>query len=186
MNRTWLHKELARPPADKIYLGLGEIDISHIGNRRDSSHAWFTWQAREVNAETCRAFLESCLDLPAFDELEPANGRSRLLRLDLAITGMSPGITALRLFEWLTLFGLGHAHLQIEGILSEPRRRQVLIKFAARRRHAGLSSRKDWFPILGDQTLPGDFPDTMVGHLIRRIAYDIVMELDARLNTGRK
>ena len=49
-------------------------------------------------------FLETYLGLPAFEEFEQSNDRSRQLRLDLAITEMSPGIAALRLFGWLTVW----------------------------------------------------------------------------------
>ena len=136
LKRVWLHSDLARPPAEKVYLGLGEIDISRIRDRRDWSRVLTFRRAGVVKAETCRAFLAACLGLPVFEEFDESHGRGRLLRLDLAITDMSPGTAALRLLKWLTLFELellGHAHLQVEGILSEPRRQQVLLKFAARR-----------------------------------------------------
>jgi hypothetical protein len=186
LKRVWLHADLSRPPADTVYLGIGKIDISHIGDRRDWSRVLVSGHAREAKAETCRILLGACLGLPAYDDLAQSNSRGRLLRLDLAITDMSPGIAALRVFEWLTLFGLGHAYLQVEGILWEPRRREALLKFAARRRRSGLSAREDWMPAPEDLALPEDFPRTMAGHLIRRIAYDILMELDARLNRGTK
>lgn len=139
--------------------------------------------ARKVRAEACRDFLRACLGLPAFEDFEQTDNGGRLLRLDLAITDMSAGTTALRLLKWpLMLFGLGHAHLQVEGMLSEPRRRQVLLKFVARRWHSSRAAREDEMPAPDDPALPRDFPRTMVGHLIRRTAYDIIMELDARLN----
>lgn len=186
LKRVWPHAELARPPAERTYLGLGEIDISHIGDKRDWSRNLVTGRPRTVDAETCQVFLAACLGLPAYGDFDESHGRDRLLRLDLAITEMSPGIALLRQVEWLTLFGLGHAHLQVEGILSEPRRRQILLKFAARRRHSGLTAWEDWMPIPEDLGLSGDFQKSMVGHLIRRIAYDIIMELDARLNPKSK
>ncbi|MDH3595234.1 MAG: hypothetical protein OEM93_10325 [Rhodospirillales bacterium] len=184
LKRVWLHGDLARPPAERVYLGLGEIDISLIGDRRDWSRVLFTGRPREVQAEACRGSLGACLGLPAYDELLRSDCRGRLFRLDLAITHMTPGITALRVFEWLTLFGLGHACLQVEGILSEPRHGQVLMKFAARRRHSGLTAREDWWFTPEESGMSADLPKSMTGHLIRRISYDILMELDARLNTG--
>ncbi len=181
LRRVWLHDELSRPPADRVYLGLGGIDISHIRDRRDLSRVLVDGSPREVKAEICGMFLEACLELPAYDDLVRSDCKGRLFRLDLAITEMTPGIAALRFYQWLTLLGLGHAYLQIEGILSQPDRGQALIKFVSQRRHSGLSAPEDWWPLAYDRALPDGFARSMIGQLIGRTAYDIVMELGSRL-----
>lgn len=195
VNRLWLDPELKQPPADKVYLGLGTIDVSHIPDRPGSGPLLPSGGPAVYQAEDCGNFLAHCLGLPSFENIEAAGEMGRQLRLDLAITDMTPGF---RLVLWLRQLpgwlnwtghtGVGDARVQVEGILSDPRRRQDLLKFVVRRR---AIRRWNWHLWLGWQPLrnPGSgffdgiFAETMVGLLIRRAAYDVLMELDQRLNT---
>ncbi len=146
LKRVWVHEDLSRANPGKIYLGLAGIDISYIRDRRDLLHVHCGFQAREITAEQCREFLSECLALPALDELPHSDRSGEIFRLDLAITEMSPGFYGLRYIEWGTLLGLGHAYLQVEGVLSEPHSGKEMMKFVTRRRNSDSLHGGKYFP----------------------------------------
>ena len=76
------------------------------------------------------------------------------------------------------------AWVQVEGVLTQQPGGSPLIKFVHRRRNSGLqTSEISGFWRL-DSSSPADpgLSGSIVGLLIRRIAYEILMELDQHLN----
>ena len=132
-------------------------------------------------AENCQGLLENCLGLPLISEFARADLDGVVLRLDLAITEMKPGNRLLRWYEGWRFFGIGHAWVQIEGVLSRQFDNKPLLKFVHRRRNAGIRSLEFLgLPLLSCEY--SGFAQSLVGQLIRRMAHDILMELDHRLN----
>lgn len=174
VRRVWLHKDLRRGQIGRTYLGLGSIGTHYIRDRVEE----FGMGEFAYRAEACRELLEQCLELSPIAGFERSDLDGTVLRLDLAITEMKPGSVFLRWFEPLTFFGFGHAWVQIEGVLTRQSDDKVLLKFVHRRRNSGIQQE------LGSMGLEGGLPlsETLIGGLVRHMAYDILMELDRHLN----
>lgn len=87
-------------------------------------------------------------------------------QLKVAITEMSPGSAGGRMFAGE--LGMGHAWVQIEGTVTDPRTQTVLVSFADRRRSSGA---------IGLEDLAGDAGPSLVKRMIEEIGEDIRLEL---------
>lgn len=114
VQRVWVSPTLRPMPADSVMIVLGSIDTSRI------------WTRRGVSPEDCAEMLSKAFGLPKTDEV--VHGRQRVYRLDLAITEMLPEAwwwpAAVSGPDWLTIpslaaLGMGHAWLQVEGVLCD-------------------------------------------------------------------
>lgn len=167
----WVDKSLNINKAEKTYLGLGEVDISYI---RDRSDITLVSKNPTISAADCREHLVKSLSIPPVRDVESSIEPGNVLRLDLAITEMSPGAYLFRgLHLPLFFLGLGHAYVQVEGIVSDTQSGRPLVKFVERRRHSGLLAKEDWWPT------KTKFEKTMVGTLLSEASYNILHELKA-------
>ena len=191
LKRVWIEKGFAAPADRKIYVGLGEIDVSSLGE-----YTRWVWTQSEVASllrhklfsrtpasgkvglvvptkELWVDLLAEALALPSWTNHENLPSGQRY-RLDLAITEAKVGNSVLRENIGPAVFlGFGHAWLQIEGILTDADNDRRVLQFVARRRHSALNSFRELFGMRR--------PDQLVEEMIHWTAADILNELDAVL-----
>jgi len=173
VTRVWADKNLRIDKTQRTYLGLGDVDISYIRNRNDVT---LIAPIHKVSATDCRDHLVKSLSIPPIREVQNSNVSGHIFQLDLAITEMSPGATLFRGFDFpIFLLGLGHAYVQVEGIVTDVKSDLPSVKFVERRRHSGFTAREDWSLIKDKLT----FEKSMVGTLLSEAPYNILSELNA-------
>ncbi len=201
LKRVWIEKRFTAPADRKIYVGLGEIDVSSLGEYSGglwslsvvasllsslwwrSLIIWWPWgndDGIESFTPTKRLWaerLQAALGLPPWRDLESLPP-DPLYRLDLSITEAKLGNSFLRWGFFGTFLGFGHAWLQIEGILTDVESGRRVLQFVERRRHSGLNSFRELCDIRR--------PDQLVGEMIQWCAADILNELDAVLLGSRR
>lgn len=96
------------------------------------------------------------------------SGAGSAAQLDVAITEMNPGNATTRIF--IGELGAGHAWVQVEGKVTDPKNDAVLATFAERRRSSAAIGLKD---------VTGDTGAALVQSLTEDIAGDIRRELGA-------
>ncbi len=144
--------------AESVTVHLREVQTEMITDQKD------------VSVADCAAWLTAELDSAEFVSTD-AEGAS--IRLDLAITFMSPGSAAGRIFAGE--LGAGHAQVQIEGKVSDAVSNELLATFAERRRSSGAIGIKD----LGGDASPG-----LIEQMIGLVAEDIRNELLSTFTLG--
>ena len=171
VRRLWLNESLQRVKPERTYVGLGSIDITQL-------------KSRNSQVESARDLLRNKLALPPIADFDRPDLDGEVLRLDLAITELKPGSVVLRRAEMFVFaapifFWVGHAWVQIEGVLCRQADDRPLIKFVHRRRNAGWSDpRSSELDNARDSGKQGAY----TGELVSWMAYDILMELDSHLN----
>lgn len=150
--------------ADLSSIVLAEIDTSRVSDQDGVS--------TQEGAAALRFGLTG-----SSTELDVLNlGRSgAAARLDVAIVEMSTGSAVARVFAGE--LGAGHAWVQVDARLVDPRSGQVLAELCDRRRGSGAIGFRDGF---GDS----DAGPAMVREMLEDAGRDIRRELQELLNTG--
>ena len=87
-------------------------------------------------------------------------------KLEIAITEMTPGSAAGRMFAGE--LGLGHAWVQVEGRVVDIDLNEEVVAFSDRRRHSGA---------IGFRDIGGDAGPSLVREMLETIAAELVQEL---------
>ena len=135
---------------------VGDVDTTRISDQDD------------VTVEECAGWVGSALWAnagPLATTLKTGSEQADL-ELHLAITEMTPGSSAGRMFAGE--LGMGHAVVQVEGRLVDVESGQVVVAFADRRRSSGTIGLED----LGGNAGPG-----LVRRMLEQIASGLVHEL---------
>lgn len=122
-----------------------------------------------VNAEDCRSWLREGVVQAAKssgDRLVLTDDGTADMRLELAITDMTPGSSSARF--WAGEFGAGHAFVQVEGRVVDVESGRELVNFSDRRRASGAAGLKD---------VGGDAGPAMIRTMLNQIASDAVLEI---------
>jgi hypothetical protein len=139
----------------RIFLSSVSTDrVRDRGNIAASQCA--TWLREALGASEGKALLESPWPTGASAEL------------DVSITEMNPGSATARILAGE--FGAGHAWVQVEGKVTDPRTGATLAAFAERRRSSGAIGFKD---------VGGDSGPALVRDLVSEIGADIRRALAA-------
>lgn len=178
VQRLWRARKKRGGKAERTFVGLGSIDTSHIRDRKGDGIE----DIMVYRAEGAHDLLRESLGLPPITDFEQPGIGGRVLRLDLAITEMKPGWSILRWFEGATYLGLGHAWVQVEGVLSRQSDETHLLKFVQRRRHSGITTPEAFIVLPGYSNWQSSLSKSLPGALLQQIAHDILKELDAELN----
>ncbi len=124
-----------------------------------------------VTVEDCREWLRNALvkaasasGAPIVIEARPNGAQARL---DIAITQMTPGSAAGRILAGE--LGMGHASVQVEGLIVDMKSREEVVAFSDRRFSSGA---------IGFRDIGGDAGPTLVREMLEQIAADIMQELN--------
>jgi len=154
----YLEKQLAHTDGIKKTANpkimLGSISVDKISDKKD------------VSVKDCVAWLTTGLEKEGM--ISAKNSKAEL-RMDLAITDMSPGSAANRILAGE--LGAGHAHVQIEGRVVDIKSGKVLFSFADKQGSSGE---------IGLDDLGGDAGASLVEQMIVKISKNINKEI--RLN----
>jgi hypothetical protein len=142
--------------------GYSTIQLSEVSTDRIEDQ-------KGITASECAELLRSSLVQGSLGNIVASpSGTGRIAQLDVAITNMDPGSAAARIFAGE--LGAGHAWVQIEGSVVDPKSGEVLASFAERRRSSGA---------IGFEDVGGDSGPSQVRRMVRDIAIDIRKEIDA-------
>jgi hypothetical protein len=139
-------------------ISLSSISINRISDKKG------------VTAENCRDWLRNFLIKAAgssgINILTKEDSTEVQVRLDIAITEMTPGSAGGRVFAGE--FGMGHAWVQVEGSVVDIASNEPIALFSDRRRSSGAAGLKD---------IAGDSGPSLVRGMLEQIAVDIIKEL---------
>jgi hypothetical protein len=144
LQRVWRSPSLARTPSDQIAVVLGRIDTTRI------------WTRRDVTPDECAAMLAEALALPQAGG-SAAGSLTQVYELDVVVTemlpeawwrgdvldgvGLGPPWFLLALLAWS---GVGHAWLQVEGVVRSLGGGEPVMAFAHRTRRSAYFDLPDF------------------------------------------
>jgi hypothetical protein len=156
LENFWLNSALVNQKRyTKIF--IAPIDIERISDQRG------------LKAEDCGSWLLKYLKNatgPLRKNFLLESSKDAQIKLEIAITEMTPGSAAGRMFAGE--FGMGHAWVQVEGRGVDEETNALVFVFSDRRRASGAAGLAD---------TAGDAGPGLVVSMLDRIAKDIVKEL---------
>jgi hypothetical protein len=130
-------------------------------------------QQREVLPSDIRNWLQGSLmtqlrELGVSDHFTFDADTAHDAVLKLSVTDMTPGSPAARF--WAAEFGVGHAKVQVEGMVKDAATGKTLALLSERKRSSGAVGMKD---------VGGDAGASLIRGMVRRTAKNIVSEISA-------
>ncbi len=158
LDRYWSNTSLI---SKKKYstIRVDRIAIDRISNQKG------------VAAEDCREWLRNALvkasSASGTHIVFEAGPDVAQAKLEIAITEMTPGSAAGRMFAGE--LGAGHAWVQVEGRIVDIESNEEVVAFSDRRRSSGA---------IGLRDIGGDAGPSLVREMLEQIAYDVMQELE--------